>query len=207
MLSWSTIFGGGVMSAIAAGLLVAVVRPRRGLVIAVASVAAFLGPVSWNAILHRVEGRQFFLDAPVAAFPISWQDTGSGVFTWRWRMCCSGWAQWPMTTGAGSPLPRCSLVWPRLSWTSICTDVDLPPMAVCRCGLNVRSCRCPAALTYTRRDAPGDLQRPGGIVTVSLVEGLPGVPAWSRVDLGTPLPGRIGVSAARLNNVSQVGGK
>ena len=81
MLSWSTILGGGVMSAIAAGLLVAVVRPRRGLVIAVASVAAFLGPVSWNAILHRVEGRQFFVDAPVAAFPISWQDTGSGVFT------------------------------------------------------------------------------------------------------------------------------
>src|SRR5215218_376647 len=81
MLSWSAILGGGVMSAIAAGLLVAVVRPRRGAVIALAAVAGFLGPVSWNAILHRVEGRQFFVDAPVAAFPISWQDTCSGVFT------------------------------------------------------------------------------------------------------------------------------
>lgn len=82
MLSWSAILGGAAMSAIAAGVgVVALVRPRRGLVIATAAVAAFLGPLSWNAILHAVEGRRFFVDAPLAAFPVSWQDTGSGVFT------------------------------------------------------------------------------------------------------------------------------
>jgi len=38
------------------------------------------GPLLWNAILHRVEGREFFVDAPVAVMPASWQDLGSGVF-------------------------------------------------------------------------------------------------------------------------------
>lgn len=82
MLNWSAILVGAAMSAIAAGAVVAaLVRPRRALVIATASLAAFLGPLSWNAILHAVEGRRFFVDAPIAAFPVSWQDTGSGVFT------------------------------------------------------------------------------------------------------------------------------
>src|SRR5829696_5032976 len=82
MVSWFAILSGGAMSGIGAGLFgAAVVRPRRGAVIAVAAAAAFLGPMAWNAILHRVDGRQFFVDAPVVAFPISWQDTGSGVFT------------------------------------------------------------------------------------------------------------------------------
>jgi len=35
----------------------------------------------WNAILHRVEGHEFFVDAPISVMPASWQDTGSGVFT------------------------------------------------------------------------------------------------------------------------------
>lgn len=82
MLNWSMILGGAAMSAIAAcALVAALVRPRRVLVVATAALAAFVGPLSWNAILHAVEGRRFFVDAPIAAFPVSWQDTGSGVFT------------------------------------------------------------------------------------------------------------------------------
>ena len=39
------------------------------------------GPLFWNAILHRVGASEFFVDAPIAVMPASWQDTGSGVFT------------------------------------------------------------------------------------------------------------------------------
>ena len=42
-------------------------------------VAAAAGPLAWNVILRHTGG-DFFVDAPVAVFPISLQDTGSGVF-------------------------------------------------------------------------------------------------------------------------------
>ena len=38
------------------------------------------GPLAWNAILRAVNAPQFFIDAPLPVFPVSWQDTGSGVF-------------------------------------------------------------------------------------------------------------------------------
>jgi hypothetical protein len=50
-------------------------------VIAVAGLAAALGPAAWNAILNTVHAPEFFTDAPIVVFPISRQDTGSGVFT------------------------------------------------------------------------------------------------------------------------------
>ena len=82
MISWATIFYGAFLSAIAAALLVfAVRRDRRIDLLAAAAVSGALGPLLWNAILHRVEGREFFVDAPVSIMPASWQDTGSGVFT------------------------------------------------------------------------------------------------------------------------------
>lgn len=81
MLSWSTIVYGAALSAIGAAILVAVaVRPRRAPVIATAAGGAFLGPLVWNAILRRTGGHNFFVDAPVPVFPVSWQDTGSGVY-------------------------------------------------------------------------------------------------------------------------------
>ena len=46
-----------------------------------AAVGALLGPAFCNAILHATAADQFFHDAPIRVFPISWQDTGSGVFT------------------------------------------------------------------------------------------------------------------------------
>jgi hypothetical protein len=39
------------------------------------------GATGWNAILHITPADQFFHDAPTAAFPVSWHDTESGVFT------------------------------------------------------------------------------------------------------------------------------
>ncbi len=81
MLSWSTIGYGAALSAILAAVLVALaVRPRRAAVIATAALAAAAGPFAWNAILRAAGGSGFFVDAPIAVFPVSWQDTVSGVF-------------------------------------------------------------------------------------------------------------------------------
>jgi len=82
MLSWSTITYSAALSALGAGILVALASPpRRVTVIATAAASAFLGPLAWNAILRTTHGNSFFHDAPIAVFPVSWQDTGSGVFT------------------------------------------------------------------------------------------------------------------------------
>ena len=81
MISWGTIVYGAVLSAVAAVVLVfASRRNRRFDVLAAVAVSGFLGPFLWNGILHRVEAREFFVDAPIAVMPASWQDTGSGVF-------------------------------------------------------------------------------------------------------------------------------
>ena len=81
MISWATILYGAFLSAVAAALLAfAARRERRVDLLAAAAVGGALGPLLWNAILHRVEGREFFVDAPLAVMPASWQDTGSGVF-------------------------------------------------------------------------------------------------------------------------------
>jgi len=81
VLSWGTILYGAVLSGLAAALLAfSYLRSRRFDRLAAAALSGAAGPFVWNAILHRIEGREFFVDAPVALMPASWQDTGSGVF-------------------------------------------------------------------------------------------------------------------------------
>ncbi|MFI9815872.1 hypothetical protein [Saccharothrix variisporea] len=81
MSSWSTVAYGAALSAVLAAVVVGLlVRPRLPLVVVTAGVAAGLGPAAWNAILNAVDAPGFFTDAPIAVFPVSWQDTGSGVF-------------------------------------------------------------------------------------------------------------------------------
>jgi hypothetical protein len=82
MLSWGVIGYGAALSALAAAVLVGLgARERRIVVLAGAALSALLGAAAWNAILHATQADQFFHDAPIRLFPISWQDTGSGVFT------------------------------------------------------------------------------------------------------------------------------
>lgn len=82
MLSWGVIAYGAALSALLAVLAVALLGRERGIgVLATVAVGAFAGPVAWNSILRATAADQFFHDAPVAVFPVSWQDTGSGVFT------------------------------------------------------------------------------------------------------------------------------
>jgi hypothetical protein len=81
MLSWSTVAYGAALSAVLAAVLVALLVPRRRVgVVLTAGLAAGLGAAAWNAILNTVHAPGFFTDAPIRAFPVSWQDTGSGVF-------------------------------------------------------------------------------------------------------------------------------
>lgn len=82
MISWATIFTGAAMSvAFAAIVLLLLLRERRPAVLVTALASTFLAPVAWNAILHRTSPGAFFVDIPFAPFPVSWQDTGTGVFT------------------------------------------------------------------------------------------------------------------------------
>ena len=80
MLSGGSIAYGAVLSGAAAALAVAfVVRAREWAVVVTAALAGTAGPLTWNLILRHTGGN-FFVDAPGYVFPISLQDTGSGVF-------------------------------------------------------------------------------------------------------------------------------
>jgi hypothetical protein len=80
MLSWGVIIYGAAMSAVFALVLVVLARERRPLVLAAVAAGSAGGPIAWNAILRATAADQFFVDAPIPVFPISWQDTVSGVF-------------------------------------------------------------------------------------------------------------------------------
>jgi hypothetical protein len=82
MLSWASILYGAALSAVVAGVALAVLaRPRQPALILTGALATGIGPLAWNAILRATHASQFFTDAPLRLLPASWQDTGSGVFT------------------------------------------------------------------------------------------------------------------------------
>jgi hypothetical protein len=80
MPTWgATIWGviaSGVLAVIAVRFLL---RDRRPAVLAASAAAAVLGPLLWDLILRHTGG-DFFVDAPGYVFPVSFEDTGSGVF-------------------------------------------------------------------------------------------------------------------------------
>lgn len=80
MISWGVIVYGAALSAVLAVLLALLARERRPLTLGAVALGSAVGPIAWNAILRATDATQFFHDAPIAVFPISWQDTGSGVF-------------------------------------------------------------------------------------------------------------------------------
>jgi hypothetical protein len=81
VIGWGQIGYGAALSALAAGIALAITtRGRRPAVMATGALSAPAGPIAWNAMLRAAHGTQFFTDAPVAVFPVSWQDIGSGVF-------------------------------------------------------------------------------------------------------------------------------
>ncbi len=62
-------------------LTVAVPRWRHPALIATTTVVSVLAVLGWQYVLRATHAAQFFTDLPFRPFPISWQDTGSGVAT------------------------------------------------------------------------------------------------------------------------------
>jgi hypothetical protein len=80
MPSWGAIAYGAVLSGLLAAIGVwLLLRERRRSVLITSALAAAAAPLAWNAILRHTGG-DFFVDAPITVFPISYQDTGSGVY-------------------------------------------------------------------------------------------------------------------------------
>jgi hypothetical protein len=78
--SWGAVACGVAVSAVlAAGAVWFLLRERRSSVVATAGIAAGLGPLLWDLVLRHTGG-DFFTDAPIAVFPVSYEDTGSGVW-------------------------------------------------------------------------------------------------------------------------------
>ncbi len=82
-MSIGSMLYGAVLSTVLAVVFVAfTAKDRRVGVLATAGVAAFLMPLAWNSILRATGATAAFShDVPFPPFPVSWQDTGSGVFT------------------------------------------------------------------------------------------------------------------------------
>lgn len=82
MIGWGSILYGAALSAgLGAVAIVVGVRERRLGILTPAIASTLVAPIAWNAILRATHAREFFTDAPTKLFPVSWQDTGSGVFT------------------------------------------------------------------------------------------------------------------------------
>ncbi len=104
---------GAALSAILAPLLVALLAgDRRPAVLASAAGAAGVMPLCWNTIL-RITGatEAFSHDLAVRVLPISWQDTGSGVFTLAGASLLLA-----LLTARRDPAPRAAVL---ALWTAI----------------------------------------------------------------------------------------
>jgi hypothetical protein len=78
--TWGATIWGVVASGVLAALAVRfLLRDRRPAVLVTVAAAAMLGPLAWDLILRHTGGA-FFVDAPGYVFPVSLEDTGSGVF-------------------------------------------------------------------------------------------------------------------------------
>lgn len=108
MLSWSAIVYGGALSAVLAALFALAARARSLPILLAVAAGAFAGPVAWNSMLRATAANQFFVDAPIPVFPISWQDTGSGVFGLATLALILGGG--PLRAGSGGRLALLSLL-------------------------------------------------------------------------------------------------
>lgn len=80
MPTWgATIWGIFASAALAAVGVRLLLKERRVSVLAASAAAALLGPLLWDLVLRHTGGK-FLVDAPGYVFPVSYEDTISGVF-------------------------------------------------------------------------------------------------------------------------------
>jgi hypothetical protein len=108
MPTWGAVILGVILSAVLAAAVVRLaLRERRPAVVLTAAVAAGLGPLLWDLVLRHTGG-DFFTDAPGHVFPVSFEDTGSGV--WATALAALLLGLGPLRDASGSRVARTALV-------------------------------------------------------------------------------------------------
>jgi hypothetical protein len=106
--TWGAVIWGVLASAVVAVAAIALLhRERRPGVLAAVAAAAALGPLAWDLILRHTGG-DFFVDAPGVVFPVSFEDTGSGVFATAFGVLLLGFG--PLRRATGRHVALTSLV-------------------------------------------------------------------------------------------------
>src|SRR5258706_6059036 len=106
--SWGAVAYGVALSVLLAVIAVRLLlHERSSSVLAIAGGAAGLAPLLWDLILRHTGGR-FFTDAPGLVFPVSYEDTGSGVFATALSALAPGFG--PMGASSGRRLASTAAV-------------------------------------------------------------------------------------------------
>ena len=80
VLPWSHIVGGSIAGVIVGLVVLFAIGERQPRTLAVTAVGVMAGTWLWNAMLNIRHAAVIDGDIPFTPFPISWQDTGTGVF-------------------------------------------------------------------------------------------------------------------------------
>ncbi len=106
----SMLYGAALSVVLALAAVIFLARDRRLGVLSTVALAAFLMPLSWNAVLRATGATAAFShDLPFPPFPVSWQDTGTAVFT------LAG-ASLALALGVCATIPA-----RRTAWLALCT--------------------------------------------------------------------------------------
>ena len=81
VLPWRTVVIGCISGALAGTVVLWLLHERRARTLAVTALAVFAGSFLWNFMLNVRHAGVIDGDIPFALFPISWQDVGTGVFS------------------------------------------------------------------------------------------------------------------------------
>lgn len=80
VLPWSRIVFGSIIGPIVGTALLWALRERDPRTLATAAAGVFAGTWLWNLMLNVRHATTVDGDIPFKPFPISWQDTGTGIF-------------------------------------------------------------------------------------------------------------------------------
>lgn len=80
VLPWSHVLFGSLVGPVVGIAALWVFRERHHPTLAISAVAVFTGTWLWNGMLNVRHATMIDGDIPFKPFPISWQDTGTGIF-------------------------------------------------------------------------------------------------------------------------------
>jgi len=80
VIEWGTVLYGAALTVVLVPLGPLALRERSLPVIGTCALTAACAAIAWNAVLIDAGAGGFFVDAPIAVIPVSWQDTGTGVW-------------------------------------------------------------------------------------------------------------------------------